>query len=46
MKEYLAYFASKNFEFRVPELVSIAKCLGYEFWAEEMTTQQHRNVRS
>jgi tRNA (guanine10-N2)-methyltransferase len=35
MKEYLAYFASKNYEFRIPELVAIAKCFGFEIRCDE-----------
>jgi tRNA G10 N-methylase Trm11 len=45
MKEYLAYFASKNFEFRVPELYSIAKCLGLELSAEAPFTENEFHVR-
>lgn len=46
MKEYLAYFASRNHEFRVPELESIAKCLGYEFRAEKPLVDGAFRVRS
>lgn len=40
MKQYLAFFASKNFEFRLPELNSIAKLFGIPLSHEEKTTAQ------
>lgn len=46
MKEFLVYFASKNCEFRVPELESLAKCLGLELWVEPRTLEQHKEVRT
>lgn len=45
MREYLAYFGSKNVEFRAPELESVARALNIPFWIEPLTTEQHTAVR-